>query len=133
MRGDKSGSSSKSTGAGLTRRSLMQKAGGLLALSAVPFPSVLPLAAAAVPAPADSGPSISPVMARLSAYMSEAADRPLPDDVTEKMKQHILDTFAAMISGSDLPPGKQALRFAGAYGGEKIATVVASNIVCGPL
>lgn len=137
MRGDKHSSSSKGAGggprAGLTRRSLLQKAGGALALSAIPFRSALPLPAAAVPAAADSGSSVSPVMARLSAYMSEAADRPLPDDVTGKMKEHILDTFAAMISGSDLPPGKQALRFAGSYGGEKIATVAASTIVCGPM
>ncbi len=51
MRVDKSASSSKGKGAGLTRvlRSLMQKAGGLLALSAVSFPSALALPAAAVP------------------------------------------------------------------------------------
>ncbi len=72
-------------------------------------------------------------MAKLSLYMSEAAGRALPDEVTEKAKQHILDTFAAMISGSELAPGRAAVNFARNYGGEKIATVVASNILCGPL
>jgi 2-methylcitrate dehydratase PrpD len=53
--------------------------------------------------------------------------------VIEKSKQHILDTFAAMISGSGLPPGRGALQFARAYGGKPVATVVASKIVCGPI
>jgi len=55
--------------------------------------------------------TISPVMAKLSAYMSEARNRPLPDEVIEKAKHHILDTLAAMISGSELPPGLAALQF----------------------
>src|SRR6202043_2425231 len=50
-----------------------------------------------------------------------------------KAKEHILDTFAAMISGSGLPPGRAALEVARGYGGRDIATVVASNIVCGPI
>jgi 2-methylcitrate dehydratase PrpD len=76
---------------------------------------------------------VSPVMQQLSTYMSSASTRALPDDVIEKAKQHILDTFAAMISGSGLPPGRAAIEFARGYGGKEIATVVASNIVCGPI
>jgi 2-methylcitrate dehydratase PrpD len=72
-------------------------------------------------------------MERLSAYMSEAAFRALPPEVVEKTKQHILDTLAAMISGSELPPGRAALQFARAYGGREVATVVASNFLCGPI
>ena len=72
-------------------------------------------------------------MTKLSAYMSEARNRSLPPEVVEKAKHHILDTFAAMISGAELPPGRAAIQFARAYGGEKVATVVASNIVCGPI
>src|ERR1700716_3672961 len=78
-------------------------------------------------------PGVSPIMQQLSAYMSAASTRALPEDVVEKAKQHILDTFAAMISGSGLPPGRAALQFARAYGGKAIATVVASDIVCGPI
>jgi 2-methylcitrate dehydratase PrpD len=65
--------------------------------------------------------------------MSEARDRALPDEVAEKTKQHIVDTLAAMISGSELTPGRAALQFVGAYGGKEVATVVASKIVCGPI
>ncbi len=76
---------------------------------------------------------VSPVMAKLSAYMSEARSRALPEEVIEKVKQHVLDTLAAMVSGSELPPGRKAIEFARAYGGEKVATVVCSNVLCGPI
>jgi 2-methylcitrate dehydratase PrpD len=75
----------------------------------------------------------SQAMTTLSTYMSEAWNRALPDAVIEKAKHHILDTFAAMISGSELPPGRAAIRFARAYGGERVAMVVGSNILCGPI
>src|SRR5258708_11090483 len=80
-----------------------------------------------------SSNAVSPIMQQLSAYMSAAGTRAVPEEVVEKAKQHILDTFAAMISGSGLPPGRAALEFARAYGGKEIATVVASKIVCGPI
>jgi 2-methylcitrate dehydratase PrpD len=65
--------------------------------------------------------------------MSEAAGRKLPDAVVEKTKHVILDTVAAMVSGAELPPGRFAIQFARAYKGEKVATVVGSNLVCGPI
>jgi 2-methylcitrate dehydratase PrpD len=105
----------------MTRRSVLQTMGGTLALGTLPRGT----AAAAAPT--------SPVMTTLSTYMSEAWNRALPNDVLEKAKHHILDTFAAMISGSELPPGRAAIRFARAYGGEKVAMVVGSNVRCGPI
>jgi 2-methylcitrate dehydratase PrpD len=75
----------------------------------------------------------SELMATLSTYMSEAGARKLPEDVVEKTKQAVLDTVTAMISGAELPPGQFAIKFARAYKGEKIATVAASNVVCGPI
>jgi 2-methylcitrate dehydratase PrpD len=114
----------------LSRRSLLELAG--LAAATAAFP---PAAVMAKPpaSPNVAAPGVSPVMDKLSAYMSEASGRALPDDVTEKAKQHILDTLAATISGSELTPGRAALQFAGAYGGKEVATVVASKIVCGPI
>jgi 2-methylcitrate dehydratase PrpD len=76
---------------------------------------------------------VSPIMAKLSAYMAGAAAKPLPDAVAERTKQAVLDTLAAMISGSDLPPGKFAIQFARAYKGEKVATIPASDVLCGPI
>lgn len=76
---------------------------------------------------------ISPIMARLSTYMSAAAGLELPASVVKDTKHHILDTVAAMVSGAQLTPGLHALRFARAYGGEKVATVVASDLLTGPI
>ena len=117
-------------GAILSRRSLFELAGLAVATAAIP-----PGAVMAKPSPSgdSNGPGVSLVMDKLSRYMSEASGRALPDEVTEKTKQHILDTLAAMISGSELTPGRAALQFAGAYGGKEVATVVASKIVCGPI
>jgi 2-methylcitrate dehydratase PrpD len=89
-------------------------------------------AAAAVPLSAARAP-ISPVMARLSSYMSEAGRQALPQEALEKTKEHILDTFAAMVSGSELAPGRFAINFARAHSAEKVATVAASEVVCGAI
>jgi 2-methylcitrate dehydratase PrpD len=114
----------------LSRRSLFELAGLAIATAALPPAAVM---AKSSPSRDSTGQGVSPVMDKLSAYMSEASGRALPDEVTEKTKQHILDSLAAMISGSELTPGRAALQFAGAYGGKEIATVVASKIVCGPI
>src|SRR5712664_1187209 len=108
------------SGGSLSRRSLLQRAGWTVA-------------AAAFPRGVFAAESVSPVMAKLSAYMSEAAGRPLPDEVVEKAKHHILDTFAAMISGSDLPPARAAFQFARDYTTDKTATIVASKLTSSPL
>jgi 2-methylcitrate dehydratase PrpD len=92
-------------------------------------------AAAALPriAFAAAAEDISPVMQKLSTYMAEARNQALPDKALQDTMHHILDTIAAMVSGSELPPGRMAIDFARTYGGQKIATVVASQILCGPI
>src|SRR5262245_59594942 len=77
--------------------------------------------------------ALSEVMTALSAYMSQAATHELPREAIEKTKHVILDTVAAMISGSELPPGKFAIQFARGYRGDKMATVAASNLLCGAM
>ena len=72
---------------------------------------------------------ISPVMGRLSAYIAAALRRPLPALVVEKTKHHILDTVAAMISGSRLAPGIKAIAYVKALGGVNEAGVIGSKIV----
>jgi 2-methylcitrate dehydratase PrpD len=120
MRSIQRGASPVANGRSLTRRSLVRAAAGVAA-------------AATMPRPVRAAAEIGPVMAKLSTYMSEAGGRALPDQVVQETKYHILDTVAAMISGSELPPGRQALRFARAYAGQPIATVVASDILGGPI
>ena len=105
----------------LSRRDLMHRAAWVLAAATLPGSAKL------------AAEDVSPVMLKLSAYMSEARNSALPDKVLQETKHHILDTFAAMISGSELPPGGMALKFAHAYGGPGICTVVASNVLLGPI
>jgi len=105
----------------LNRRALLQRALCLVAMGALPR-----MAETATP-------DVSPVMDKLSNYMSQARDRALPKNVVQEAEHHILDTFAAMVSGSELPPGRQAIKFARSYGGEEVATVVASDVLCGPI
>lgn len=78
-------------------------------------------------------PAISPVMATLSDYMARAATTPLPDEARSAASLHVLDTVAAMVSGSTLPPGKHAIAFARDYAGPATCTVVASSVLCGPV
>ncbi len=73
------------------------------------------------------------VMPALANYMKEAQTRPLPPEAAEHTKLHVLDTLAAMVSGSSLAPGQAALRFVGAYGGSGTATVVRSKALAGPI
>jgi hypothetical protein len=105
---------------------MLQRASGLMAGAFLPN----------LQAPPSGGGSLaasSAGMTALSAYMAAARTRPLPGPVLEKVKHHVLDTCAAMISGADLPPGRAAIDFAHAYGGSPIATVAASGQRLGPI
>jgi 2-methylcitrate dehydratase PrpD len=110
----------KQLGTIMTRRGALQRAGGFMTTGALRSALM-------------AEEPVSQVMAKLSAYMSEASSRALPDDILEKTKHHILDSFAAMISGTQLGPGQVAIRFARAHAGEKVATVVGSDVVCGAM
>ena len=57
-----------------------------------------------------------------------SAGRFLPA-VVEKTKHHVLDTIAAMVSGSRLAPGKKAIGYVKTLGGVKEACVIGSNII----
>jgi 2-methylcitrate dehydratase PrpD len=74
------------------------------------------------------------VMSVLSAYMSAARTRALPAEVIEQAKYHLLDSLAAVISGSELPPGQAAQRYIREHGGSGGAiTVVASALTAPPI
>jgi 2-methylcitrate dehydratase PrpD len=73
--------------------------------------------------------SISPVMRRLSAYVSRAAKQKLPAAVTEKTKHHVLDTIAAMVSGSRLLPGRKGISYVKSLGGTKESCVIGSRML----
>lgn len=72
---------------------------------------------------------ISPVMHELATYISRAGKKPLPKPVAEKTKHHVLDTIAAMVSGSRLPPGEKAISYVKTLGGTPEACVIGSRTV----
>ncbi len=85
----------------MDRRSVLKRGA---AASALPF---LNATAQATGGTQDLGET----MRVLSEYMAQAAVSPLPVDVIEHAKQHIMDTLAAIVSGGKLEPGKAAYRY----------------------
>ena len=73
--------------------------------------------------------AVSPVMNRLSAYIAQALKKPLPAAVLEKTKHHLLDTVAAMVSGSRLLPGRKAISYVKSLGGVREACVIGSPML----
>lgn len=70
----------------------------------------------------------SDVTGQLARYMVQARERALPPDVARDARHRILDTLAAMVSGSHLKPGEMAIRYARAQGGISEATVLTTDI-----
>src|ERR1700730_7838552 len=88
---------SKSSASIFTRRSLLQSAVWILPATAV-------LGKLEAFGLGEAAPDLSPVMLKLSTYMAAARTTDLPEKVVQDAKHHILDTIAAMVSGSELPP-----------------------------
>lgn len=72
---------------------------------------------------------ISPLMQELSSYIAGALKRKLPADVEERARIHLVDTFASMLSGSRLLPGKGALAFVKPLGGTREAGIIGTRVV----
>jgi 2-methylcitrate dehydratase PrpD len=70
--------------------------------------------------------SVTPDLVR---YLANVGTSPVPEAVAEKAKHHVLDTLAAMISGTMLKPGAFALRYVEQLGGKPEAQVVGSKIM----
>ena len=72
---------------------------------------------------------VSPVTRDLAGYIAGTMARELPADVVAKTKLHVLDTLAAMLSGSRLKPGELAAAYVDRLGGRPEATVIGTHIV----
>jgi 2-methylcitrate dehydratase PrpD len=72
---------------------------------------------------------ISAPMRALAGYIAQAPALRLPAEVAEKARHHILDTLAAMVSGSRLPPGRAAIAYVRRLGGTRDASVAGSKVV----
>ena len=73
-----------------------------------------------------TGESITPSLIR---YMANARSAAIPAEVRAKAKHHILDTVAAMVSGTTIKPGQFALRWIEQQGGTPEAQVIGSGIL----
>lgn len=69
----------------------------------------------------------------LARYIASAAQQPVPDAVLEKAKLHLLDTLAAMVSGSRLRAGRLATQYIKALGGSGNCTVAGTAIKTSPV
>jgi 2-methylcitrate dehydratase PrpD len=119
-----------------TRRWLINASGAAILSNAVPVtPSFAqtaapPRAARDVSAdPTIDQTPISPAATALADYVAKTLDRALPAEVVARTKLHVLDTFAAMVSGSRLKPGDLAARYVDSLGGKPQAMVIGTGIV----
>ena len=71
----------------------------------------------------------SPLMLKLSTYIAGALRQPLPSAISARAKLHLVDTFAAMISGTRLLPGKKAIAYVKSIGGRPEAGVIGTRLV----
>ncbi|RPH61527.1 MAG: MmgE/PrpD family protein, partial [Acidobacteria bacterium] len=112
----------------LTRRGILQGAGGLIAAAMLPAKSsdaAVAVTQSSAPSPATARADITGQLAR---YMVEARDRSLPPMVARECKHRILDTLGAMVSGARLKPGEMAIRYVRAQGGVPEASVLTTDI-----
>lgn len=63
----------------------------------------------------------------LAAYAAGAVRRKLPADVVQKTKVHLLDTLAAIVSGSRLPAGRAAIAYIAGQGGVRESGIVGTK------
>jgi 2-methylcitrate dehydratase PrpD len=83
----------------------------------------------AFPQALNSGPEMS----ALCEYMSAARSRDLPVEVAEHAKYHFLDTLAAMLSGSQLPPGQAAQRYIRDNDAKGTVTIAGTALTASPI
>ena len=69
------------------------------------------------------------IIDQLVDYMLVARDASLPGEVAQRAKNHILDTLAAIVSGSQLTPGRMGIEFARSEGGKPEALVMGSDLL----
>jgi MmgE/PrpD N-terminal domain len=113
-----------------TRRWLINASGAALLTGAIPVASASAQnARAGGNAPTSDDTAISPAATAIADYVANALDRELPPDVLAATKLHVLDTFAAIVSGSRLKPGELAARYVDSLGGKPQAMVIGSGIV----
>lgn len=65
----------------------------------------------------------------IAGHVAGACARDLPSEVFGKAKLHLLDSVAAIVSGSRLKPGRMGLAVAGSLGGREEASVLGTPLL----
>ena len=73
------------------------------------------------------------ITARVADYLSGVGQNPLPEDVAEKTRLHLLDSLAAIISGTRLRAGRYAIEYIAEYGGKPRVCVPGTNLMSDPV
>ena len=73
------------------------------------------------------------IIDRLVEYMLDARDAKLPEEVAQKGKSHILDSLAAVVSGSRLKPGHLGIQYAREQGAKGECGVLGSDVRTAPI
>src|SRR5580765_4075075 len=79
------------------------------------------------------GGDMAKIVDSLVEYMLAARDAKLPENVIQKGKSHLLDSLAAIVSGSTLKPGKLGLEHARQQGGREECSVLGSSLKTTPI
>lgn len=69
---------------------------------------------------------------RLCEFLAGRSGASLPSSVQEAAVQHVLDTLAAVVSGTTLEPGRAGARIAQQLGGPAVSTLFATGTRVGP-
>src|SRR5262245_58058409 len=108
-----------------TRRWLINASGAAILSGAMPIAQAVAQPAGAAQPPASRvDDTISAATITLADHVVKTLDRELPPEVVARTKLHVLDTLAAMLSGSRLKPGQLAARYVDSLGGKPQAIVI---------
>jgi len=107
----------------ITRRRMLESGAGLVAAAALPPPST-----AAAQAARETNAGTPDLTGRVARYMANARQQPLPPEVLRETRHRVLDTVAAIVSGSRLKPGEMAIRFIESQGGTPEASVLTTRL-----
>src|SRR6516165_8221073 len=86
-----------------------------------------------IPLQGFSGGTMAKIIDSLVEYMLAARQAKLPADVVQKGKSHLLDSLAAIVSGSRLKPGQLGLQHGRAQGGKEESSVLGTNFKTTPI
>ncbi len=77
--------------------------------------------------------TVSALTREVSEYIAAARSRKLPTAISERAKLHLVDTFAAMMSGTRLLPGRRAIAYVKPLVGTKEAGIIGTRIAASAL